>query len=145
MAKKDHYVFPAVFEYDKPGVIGVSFPDLPGCISVGENDTHAFQMAKEALSLHLYGMEEDRDEIPEPSSPQEIDLDRENLVIVMIDVWMEPFRDEMENKAIKKTVTVPRWLNKMAESSGINFSQALTYALKQRLGVADNQKKPDGE
>jgi predicted RNase H-like HicB family nuclease len=145
MSKKDHYVYPAVFEYDKPGVIGVSFPDLPGCISVGENETHAYQMAKEALSLHLYSMEEDGDNIPEPSSPQDILLDQENLVIVMIDVWMEPFRDEMENKAIKKTVTVPRWLNKMAENSGINFSQTLTYALKQRLGVVDHRKKRDGD
>lgn len=103
---KTHYIFPAVFEYDQPDNIIVFFPDLPGCISVGENTEDALRMAKEALSLHLYGMEQDDDKIPSPSNPEDIELDQNNLEIVMVEVWMTPIREYME-KSITKTVTTP--------------------------------------
>ncbi|SMO51200.1 type II toxin-antitoxin system HicB family antitoxin [Melghirimyces algeriensis] len=112
--RKDRYVFPAIFEYTDSG-IGVTFPDLPGCVSVGENDADAYRMAKEALSLHLYGMEEDGDEIPKPTPVHKVEKEDPNEAVVFIDVWMPPFRDEMEKKPSKN-----RNRSSMAEQNGGN-------------------------
>lgn len=57
------------------------------------------------------GMEEGGDEIPETTPVHEVEKEGPNEAVVLIDVWMPHFRDEMENKTIRKTVTVPRWLN----------------------------------
>jgi predicted RNase H-like HicB family nuclease len=137
---KDRYLFPAVFEIGEDGSIGVYFPDLPGCISAGDNEEEAVLNAKEALALHLYGMEEDGDDIPAPSSVRDVQADLDpNEYIVMIEVWMPPFRDKMNQRAIKKTLTIPKWLNDEAEKAGINFSQVLQYALKEKLGIAEKR------
>lgn len=131
---KDHYVYPAIFEYVESG-IGVTFPDLPGCVSMGDNDADAYRMAKDALSLHLYNMEEDGDEIPDPTPARKVETDGDNEAIVLIDIWMKPFRDEMENRAVKKTLTIPKWLNDLGEKNKVNFSQVLQSALKETLDI----------
>lgn len=70
----DKFVFPAIFEPgEKKGYV-VTFPDLPGCLTEGDNLQEAHLMAKEALELHLYGMEEEGEPIPEPSLPSNIKL-----------------------------------------------------------------------
>ena len=64
---QDRYDFPAVLHYNPDGRIGIVFPDLPGCVSQASSDAEAVKKATEALELHLYGMEEDGDLIPQPS------------------------------------------------------------------------------
>lgn len=136
---KDHYLFPAIFEQGDES-IGVYFPDLPGCVSGGDNEADAVRMAKEALSLHLYGMEEDGDDIPDPSSAKYIqDSLDSNEYVVMIEVWMPPFRDKVANRAVKKTLTVPKWLDDLAAENNVNYSRILQEGLKRYLGV--NEKK----
>lgn len=130
----DKYIFPAIFEPGENGGYCVTFPDLPGCITEGKTLEEAFFMAKDALELHLYGMEEDNEEIPSPTLPEKLDISKGSFV-VPITVYMPPVRDEMANKSINKTVTLPRWLNKAAEEAKINFSQLLQQALKERLGI----------
>ena len=66
---KDNSVFPAVFDVDSDG-ISIFFPDLPGCLPCADTMEEAFKNAKEALQLHLFGMEEDGEEIPEPTPIQ---------------------------------------------------------------------------
>lgn len=136
---KDRYLFPAVFE-TCDDTIGVYFPDLPGCVSGGDNETHAVSMAKEALSLHLYSMEEDGEDIPEPSAVRDIQKDLEpHEYVVMLEVWMPPFRNKIANKAVKKTLTIPKWLDDMASESNVNYSRILQEGLKKYLGVNDKQ------
>lgn len=130
----DKYIFPAVFEPGENGGYCVTFPDLPGCITEGSALEEAIYMAKDALELHLYGMEEDNEEIPSPTPPEKLDIPKGSF-IVPITVYMPPVRDEMANKSVNKTVTLPRWLNKAAEEAKINFSQLLQQALKERLGI----------
>lgn len=131
---KDHYAFPAFFCYDLPGQVGVVFPDLPGCTSQGDNDSDALRMAKEALGLHLLSMEEDGDDIPEPTALINLKPESDQAT-VMIDVWMPPVRERINNKAINKTVTVPQWLLTEAKAADINFSQTLLDALMDKLGI----------
>lgn len=131
--KKDRYIYPAVFGYADDGIT-VTFPDIPGCISCGDDTEEAFSMAKEALALNLFGMEEKGEVIPEPSSPKQIDTSQ-NESIVFIEVWMPPFRYEMHNQAVKKTLSIPRWLDAAAKEHKINYSHLLQEALKEHLGI----------
>lgn len=133
---KDNYVYPAVFEQEENGV-AIFFPDLPGCLPCAETIEEAFKNAKEALQLHLYGMEEDGEEIPAPSNPAEVKCE-ENQYLVAIEAWMPPFREKMLNKSMNKTVTIPRWLNILAEKEKVNYSHLLQNALKEYLGVKDD-------
>ena len=125
----------AIFEPTETGY-GVMFPDFMGCISVGDNFEHAIKMAKEALSLHFWGMEKDNDEIPAPTFPPYEDMEPGDIV-VPIEIFPDMFREHMDNKAIKKTLTLPAWLNERAEAEGVNFSQLLQHSLKEHLGIAN--------
>ena len=97
---KDFYQYPAIFDIAKDG-ISIFFPDLPGCLPCADNMQDAFKNAKEALQLHLYGMEEDYEIIPNPSDPTKIEL-KPNQILTMIEAWMPPFREKMANRAMKK-------------------------------------------
>lgn len=137
-----HYIFPAIFDPGDDGSLGytITFPDLPGCISEGNDLNDAMYMAKDVLSGFLYGMEEDGESIPAPSNPSNIAVPVGGFV-ALIEAWTDIVRDEMENKAVKKTLTIPKWLNDAAEERKINFSHALQYALKKQIGIpAKNDK-----
>ena len=137
----DRYIYPAVFEKGEVKGYVVSFPDLPGCITEGETLGEALKMAKEALELHLYGLEEDGDDISNPTLPENIHIEEEGAFISLIEAWMPLVRDEMENKAIKKTLTLPKWLNDIAEQKQVNFSQILQTALKNYLGINEYRNR----
>lgn len=133
---QDKYSFPALFCYgDAPDdEIGVVFPDLPGCVSQAGGETEALRMAKEALSGHLYCMEEIKAPIPEPTPLNKVEYDADQRP-VLVDVWMPPFRDRMNNKAVSKTVTIPRWLDLRAKEAGLSFSRILQNGIMDALGI----------
>ena len=136
---KDSYQFPAFFHISNDG-ISITFPDLPGCIPCASTMEEAFKNAKEALQLHLFGMEEDEESIPEPSSISSL-TPSVGQVLAIIDAWMPPFREKMLNKSMNKTVTIPRWLNSLAEKEKVNYSHLLQDALKIYLGVNDSSNQ----
>jgi predicted RNase H-like HicB family nuclease/post-segregation antitoxin (ccd killing protein) len=131
---KDRYIYPAYFCYDLPGQVGVVFPDLPGCVSQGDHDEDALRMAREGLSLHLWGMEKDGDDIPEATPARNLRPEQDQ-VIVLIDVFMPLFREHMDEKAVTKNVTLPRWLEAEAKAAGLNYSRVLQDGLMARLGI----------
>jgi len=137
--RKDRYVYPAIFEKGEKKGYCVTFPDLPGCITEGDNLDEAAGMAREALSLHLYGMEEDGDRIPAPTSPEEITAPQGSFV-TLVEAWMLLIRDQIENKAVKKTLTIPKWLDDLAVERRINFSHVLQEALKRQLGIISQSR-----
>lgn len=91
-------------------------------------------MGKEALGLHLWSVERDGAEIPEPSSIETVEVP-EDGVLGLIEVWMTPIRAELDNRSVKKTLTIPFYLNDLAEKKKVNFSQVLQRALKNELGL----------
>ena len=131
MEYRDLYIFPAIFSYADDG-ISIEFPDLPGAFTCGQTEEEAIYMAKDCLELHLYGLEEDNEHIPQASQIKDIKLE-DNQAIVLIKVNMKPIRHEMMNKAVKKTLTIPKWLNDMANKEHINFSAILKSALIDEL------------
>ena len=132
MQKQERYLYPAVLTYEEGYEIAVTFPDLRGCATSGETDADAVAAGREALGLHLFGMEEDGDELPTPSQAKDIKLE-DGEVIAMIDVFMPSVRLNQKNKAVNRTVTLPAWLNAKAVECGINFSQLLQDAIKREI------------
>lgn len=82
--KKDCYVYPAIFTYEDDG-ISVEFPDLPGCLTCVDTTEEAIKMAKEALGLHLYGIEEENETIPVASNIRDLSLEK-NQIPILIDI-----------------------------------------------------------
>lgn len=128
----NYYAFPAFFYYDGDG-ISIEFPDLPGCLPCARTTEEAFRNAKEALGVHLFGMEQDGDAIPVPTPVREL-CPEDGAVIAMIEVFMPSVRDRINNRVVKKTLTIPAWLNREAEAADVNFSQILQDGLKNYLG-----------
>ncbi len=127
----NQYLFPAIFTQEENGV-SIEFPDIPGCLPCADTMEEAVKNAKEALGLHLYGMEEDGEEIPKPSKITDLQIPS-GSTLCMIDVFMPVFRENVRRATVKKTLTIPYWLNAEAERLGINFSQTLQDALKQQI------------
>ncbi|WP_326492638.1 type II toxin-antitoxin system HicB family antitoxin [Alicyclobacillus dauci] len=139
---KSRYIYPAVFEPGEVSGFTVTFPDLPGCITEGATLEEAFSMAKEALELHLYGMEADGDEIPEPSVPDQSQL-TQGAMMALVEAWMPVIRSKIANQSVKKNLTIPKWLADAADRADINYSQVLQSALKERLGITELVKGTD--
>lgn len=105
---QDRYIYPAVFEPCEEGGYCITFPDLPGIVTQGDTMEEALDMAKEALELHLFGMEEDSDPIPSASNPCQLDMP-EGGFISLVEAVMPMFREKMATKSVSATVTLPRW------------------------------------
>lgn len=130
---KDSYEFVGIFDYAKDG-ISISFPDLPGCLSCADTTEEAIKNAEEVLGLVLYDMEQEKEEIPNPTSLEDIKC-KSNQKPILINVWMPLVRNELDEQSVKKTLTIPQWLNKLAEKENVNFSKVLQSALKDYLKV----------
>lgn len=127
-------VYPALFVKEADGKYSVSFPDVPEALTCGDNLEDAIEMAEECLGMCLEGRKEDGEEIPQ--------ADFENIktesgeIVVGIEFDSIEFNKKYNNKSIRKNVTIPAWLNEMAEEKNINFSQVLQNALMKKLNIS---------
>ncbi len=134
MAKQLYY---AVFSPEDNGQINISFPDLSGCLTFGENMSNALSMAKDALEGHLLALEDIGTSIPTPADYESIEIKKGELVVpIEVDTYL--VRVKLENRAVKKTLTIPYWLDELAKKESINFSHVLQEGLKNQLGIHDN-------
>jgi predicted RNase H-like HicB family nuclease len=121
---------------DADSDFGVSFPDFPGVVTAGTTLDDARGMAEEALALHIEGLTEDGEAIPEPSSLEEVMSDRDNRsgVAILVSVKTE------QPKAVRVNVTLPgdvlEQIDKYAEAHGFTRSGFLTQAAKKLMGEA---------
>lgn len=132
------YVYTAIFnpEDNNAGAYNVSFPDIPGCLTFGTSLEDAIKMAEDALCLWLYDEETGGKAIPKASAPNEVKT-KGNDFITAIAVNTDYYKRYYENKSVKKTLTLPSWLNQRAEDANINFSKILQRALKEELEIAE--------
>ena len=137
--KKDYYIYPAILDYADDG-ISIEFPDLPGCLSCAEDDEEALFNAKEVLRGWLLVSEEAGDVLSEPTSLKNIKLEN-NQRVMLVDVCLAMYRDPFQNRAVKKTLTIPAWLNEVAEREQINFSSVLQNALKEQLHISEKGRR----
>ncbi len=131
---KDRYIFPAIISFSEDeGIYDIRFPDISNGFTFAESEDEIMESAKEVLELCLYDLEENGSEIPSPTSFSSL-LDK-GLSVVLVEVWMPLVRDKFQNKSVKKTLTIPKWLNDAAQEYNINFSQLLQTAIKNYIGI----------
>lgn len=135
------YVYPAIIKHTKDdksfpnGVYEVSFPDLAGCLTFGETIEEAFNNAQDSLNGMLWTLEDDTSKvIPKPSKFEDI-KNVDGAIITLIEADTLEYRKKYDTKAIKKTLTIPAWLNTKAIENNINFSNALQEILLKKLGL----------
>lgn len=127
------YVYPAVFTEEDCGY-SINFPDLKNCFTSAETLGEGIKMAKDVLCLTLYEMEQAGEAIPVPSALRDV-VTEENEFVNYISCDTIEYRKFFDNKAVKKTLSIPSWLNDLAERADINFSATLQAALKQQLNI----------
>ena len=129
----DNYIYPAILDYADDGIT-VTFPDLPGCVTCAQTDEEAYFMARDAMRGWLLVAEEYEDEIKAPSPLKDVRL-KDNQRAMLVDVNLAFYREPFRNRSVKKTLTIPAWLNDLAEKEHVNFSSVLQKALKEQLNV----------
>lgn len=120
--------YPAVFHKADEGGFWITFPDLPECMTQGDDMDEAYQMAVDALGICLSCMEKDHVPFPVASTPDSIDLESDSFLVV-IEFDMLAYKKRTSSAAVKKTLSIPEWLNEEALALNINFSQVLQDAL----------------
>jgi predicted RNase H-like HicB family nuclease len=128
------YVYPAIFTQEYDGKFSVLFPDIENCFTGGDDMADAIEMAEDVLCLTLYDMEKDRKLIPVPSNLKTVETD-DVSVVSLIHCDTDFYRRYYENKSVKKTLSIPMWLNERAERENVNFSGILQEALKVHLHI----------
>lgn len=129
------YIYPAIFKKDG-AFYTVRFPDLEHCYTQGDSLEDAFEMASDVLCLTLYNAEENGADIPAPSDIGTLSVSKGEFASLISCDTLE-YRQYYDSKAVKKTLTIPSWLNSISEREGVNFSAVLQRALKAELHITD--------
>lgn len=128
------YIYPAIFTPEENGKFSIHFPDIDGCYTCGDDLADGLEMAEDALALMLTHLEDEKRQIPTPSAINSLIVENDAFV-TYISCDTTIYRRLMNNTAVKKTLSIPSWLNDSAVAAGINFSQVLQDALIQQLHI----------
>ena len=124
--------YPAVFHRAEEGGYWITFPDIPECITEGDNMEEAYNMAVDALGLALTDRIKEKQDLPKAS---EVDDIKEDGTVVVVQFDLAEYNRKHNNRAVKKTLSIPEWLNEEALTMNINFSQVLQEALLERINA----------
>lgn len=125
-------VYPAVFHTNDDGTITITFPDLPGCTSEGKDLADALKMARDGLALYLDTQEMLGLETASPSTTNTIPTEPGEYV-TLIDADPEMYRRHRMSKAVKRTLSIPEWMDTKANQAGLSLSKVLQDALNDRF------------
>ncbi|MDR1869461.1 MAG: type II toxin-antitoxin system HicB family antitoxin [Treponema sp.] len=120
------YVYPAIFHRNKDESYTIIYPDLPGCISEGKNLGNAMYMAQSALTQWIGYLIDKENKIPVASSAEKIKTSKNDFVNLIC-------AEVRDAKAVKRTVSIPKWMDDKVALSGLSLSRVLQDALKERL------------
>jgi len=131
------YVYPAIFTVEKENIL-VNVPDLPGLHTFGNCIADALYMAQDAIEMWLWDAENNGEIIPQASSQKEIarKCTLKDQVVSLIVADTDEFRRQNDTRAVKKTLSIPAWLNHKAEIANAPFPQILQQGLKEYLHIA---------
>ena len=117
------------------GGFSVFFPDLLGCVTEGDTLAEAVGMAEDALGIYLYTLKEDKEDAPSPSNPADIKTEGRDF-ISLIEYDEVAYLKRTDNHAVKKTLTIPAWMDTLAKEHNLNFSNVLQNAIRKELNLA---------
>ncbi len=126
--------YPAVFQKEDIGY-SVWIPDIQGCVSQGDSFEEAVEYITEAIGLCLETYANHDINIPKPSSPESIKTE-EGQFVSMVAFDPVEYEKTYSSKSVKKTLTIPSWLNTMSMRENLNFSSVLQEALIKKLGLS---------
>lgn len=121
--------FPAIFHPEAVGY-SASVPDLEGCFTQGDTMEETLAMLEDAIGLML----EDCESLPRPSDPAGLTPEKGDFVVAVPFSQLD-YQRRNDTRAVKKTLSLPAWLNTAAEEAHINFSGVLQEALKAKLNI----------
>lgn len=129
MKRMKEYVYPAIFHENTNGTYTITFPDLPGCISEGKSIGNAMHMAQSALSQWITYLTDKKKKIPGAQNASEIVVsDGEFVNLVCADV--------KNTNAVRRTVSIPKWMDDAVIENGLSLSRVLQDALRDRFQTA---------
>ena len=123
---KYQYIYPAVFSENDDGSYTIAFPDLPGCISEGKGLENALIMASSALSQWIEYLREKQEAIPNASNIRTIELAENDFASLVA-------ADMRDTRAVRRTVSIPYWMDEKASAAGLSLSKVLQDELSRRL------------
>lgn len=130
----EHAFYPAIFHPEVNGGYSVDFPDLLGCVTEGDTLKEAMDMAEDALGIYLFSLKEDG-ETPAPASdPSDLKTSGKDF-ISLIEYDEAEYLRRTDTRSVKKTLTIPRWLDTLAKEHNLNFSNLLQNAIRRELGI----------
>lgn len=129
---KDNYTYPAILDYNEENYINIEFVDFPGAITCVETGEDFLTEAQDLLTLYIKDYEDKQIELPVAS--EEIELEN-NQKLIYINIWMPYHRTKVKETYVKKTLTIPTWLDILAKSNNVNFSAVLVEGLKRELNL----------
>ncbi|MBO4749917.1 MAG: type II toxin-antitoxin system HicB family antitoxin [Lachnospiraceae bacterium] len=132
----DKMFYPAVFHKAEEGGFWITFPDIPECMTQGDNMQQAYEMAVDALGLAITSRKKEHETIPNPTLPCDLTI-QEGELCVVIEFDMRAYQRRTNSRAVKKTLSIPQWLNEEATEMGVNFSQVLQEALIQKIATKE--------
>ena len=122
------YVYPAIFHPNEEGSFTITYPDLPGCISEGKSLGNAMYMAQSALTQWIEYLTDKKQEIPTARNLNEIETFQNEFVSLIR-------ADVKDGRAVKRTVSIPKWMDDKVSEAGLSLSRGSQDALKERLNV----------
>lgn len=130
---KENYVYPIKVK-EEDGVFLITFPDFPEQVTDAYEESEVIQSAQEVLALCILDNESRGLENPKPSREKDIPLE-DGERIIYVHLWMPYFRNVTKEIYVKKTLTIPKWLDLLAKDKNVNFSAVLVSGLKRELGI----------
>lgn len=124
--------YPMVFCKEGDGGFSVYSPDIRGCNTQGDTMEEAVSMAQEAIGICLEDIIRNGEAFPKASAPGDIETEK-NESVVFVEFDPAAYMQKHDTRAVKKTLTIPAWINTAAERAGINFSATLQKAIKAEL------------
>ena len=118
--------YPCTIKEDD-GVFYVNFPDFDDCFTDGDTMEEAVSNAKDVLEAVVFSYMKNNKPLPKPG--------KVNENVVYIELWVDLLKDRVNNQSVKKTLTIPKWLNDIAEENSVNFSAILQHGIKEYLGI----------
>lgn len=130
---KENYVYPIILKKEGKRLL-ITFPDFPEQMTEADTEETAIIAAQEVLALCIRDNEEMEIECPVPTAQDNIEI-KNGEKLIYVHVWMPFFRQVEKVVYVKKTLTIPKWLDEMAKSKNVNFSAILVKGLKAELGL----------
>jgi predicted RNase H-like HicB family nuclease len=120
------YVYPAIFHQNEDGSYTIIYPDLPGCVSEGKNLGNAMYMAQSALAQWIGYLTDKKQDIPQASPIEHIKIASGEFVNLLC-------AEVKNDRAVKRTVSIPKWMDDKVAQSGLSLSRVLQEALNEKL------------